>query len=87
MKRINSLLPEIRVHTWGGFGSQLFTAHLILRLKYRFPGRNIKVIIELAKKIKKWLSYILIIYVHLNTMIKTIELRSIASMSQHHLIA
>lgn len=46
MTRINSLLPEIRVHTWGGFGSQLFTAHLILRLKYRFPGRNIKVIIH-----------------------------------------
>lgn len=46
MNIINRLLPTIRVHSWGGFGSQLFTAHLILRLKSRFPGRKIKVIIH-----------------------------------------
>lgn len=46
MHIINRLLPAIRVHSWGGFGSQLFTAHLILRLKSRFPGRKIKVIIH-----------------------------------------
>lgn len=39
--KINSLLPALRVHTWGGYGSQLFTAHLILKLQRRFPGRSI----------------------------------------------
>ena len=35
------LLPAIRVHTWGGFGSQLFTAHLMLNLKQTFPSRRL----------------------------------------------
>ena len=39
--KINSLLPALRVHTWGGFGSQLFTAYLILRLQRQIPGRSI----------------------------------------------
>lgn len=36
--------PAIRVHTWGGYGSQLFTAYLLLKLKRRFPNRRIKAI-------------------------------------------
>jgi hypothetical protein len=47
MKHIpNFLLPKLRVHTWGGFGSQLFTAYLILRLKHRYPGRRIMAVIH-----------------------------------------
>jgi hypothetical protein len=36
--------PALRVHTWGGYGSQLFTAYLLLKLKRRFPNRRIKAI-------------------------------------------
>jgi hypothetical protein len=39
--RINSFLPALRVHTWGGFGSQLFTAYLILKLQRDVPQRSI----------------------------------------------
>ena len=39
--KINSLLPALRVHTWGGFGSQLFTAYLILKLQRDIPQRSI----------------------------------------------
>jgi len=38
--------PSMRVHSWGGFGSQLFTAHLVLRLKEKYPGRKIKVFVH-----------------------------------------
>jgi hypothetical protein len=34
-------LPALRVHTWGGFGSQLFTAYLILKLQRDIPQRSI----------------------------------------------
>ena len=39
--KINSFLPALRVHTWGGFGSQLFTAYLILKLQRDIPQRSI----------------------------------------------
>ena len=39
--KINSFLPALRVHTWGGFGSQLFTAYLILKLQRDIPQRRI----------------------------------------------
>lgn len=42
--KILSVLPAIRVHTWGGYGSQLFTAYLLLKLKQSFPGRRIRAI-------------------------------------------
>ena len=45
-KGINQLLPRLKIHSWGGFGSQLFTCYLILMLKERYPGRRIKVIIH-----------------------------------------
>ena len=40
------ILPALRVHSWGGFGSQLFAAHAILRIQKLFPYRRIKVIIH-----------------------------------------
>jgi len=43
---LNHLYPKLRVHSWGGFGSQLFTALLILKLQERFPGRRINVIVH-----------------------------------------
>lgn len=45
-KGINQLLPRLKIHSWGGFGSQLFTCYLILMLKERYPSRRIKVIIH-----------------------------------------
>ena len=38
------ILPTLYVHSWGGLGSQLFTAHVILRLQDKYPGRRLKVI-------------------------------------------
>ena len=40
-RKINSFLPVLSVHTWGGFGSQLFTAYLILKLQRDIPQRSI----------------------------------------------
>ena len=45
-KKLSQCLPPIKVHSWGGFGSQLFTAHLALRLKRRFPHRGVNVSIH-----------------------------------------
>jgi len=39
--KINYFLPALRVHTWGGFGSQLFTAYIILKLQRNIPQRRI----------------------------------------------
>jgi len=46
LSRAFSWLPALRVHSWGGFGSQLFTAYVILKLQKRYPGRRIKVIVH-----------------------------------------
>lgn len=46
LSRAFSLLPALRVHSWGGFGSQLFTAYVILKVQKRYPGRRIKVIVH-----------------------------------------
>jgi hypothetical protein len=43
---LSYILPALRVHSWGGFGSQLFAAHAILRIQKLFPYRRIKVIIH-----------------------------------------
>ena len=46
MVKIMRFLPALRIHSWGGLGSQLFTAYLILKIKERFTGRRIKVILH-----------------------------------------
>jgi len=46
MNQIFRFLPALRVHSWGGFGSQLFTAHIVLKLQKTFPNRRIKVVIH-----------------------------------------
>ena len=48
MNETSRFFPALRVHSWGGLGSQLFTAQLILKLKHRFPHRKIKVILHTA---------------------------------------
>ena len=48
MNQIFRFFPALRVHSWGGLGSQLFTAQLILKLKHRYPRRKIKVILHTA---------------------------------------
>ena len=46
LSQVLSLLPILKVHSWGGFGSQLFTAYVILKVQKRYPGRRIKVIVH-----------------------------------------
>ena len=46
MNKILRFFPAIRVHSWGGFGSQLFTAYVVLKLQRKFPNRRIKVVIH-----------------------------------------
>ena len=46
MNQIFRFLPALRVHSWGGFGSQLFTAYVVLKLQKKFPNRRIKVVIH-----------------------------------------
>ena len=46
LTQFRAVLPELRVHSWGGFGSQLFTAYVILKAKKRYPGRRLKVVIH-----------------------------------------
>ena len=46
LSRVFSLLPVLKIHSWGGFGSQLFTAYVILKVQKRYPGRRIKVIVH-----------------------------------------
>jgi len=36
-----SLMPAVRIHCWGGFGSQLFAILQYWNLQRRFPGRKI----------------------------------------------
>ena len=44
MNQILRFLPALRVNSWGGFGSQLFTAYVVLKLQKQFPNRRIKVL-------------------------------------------
>lgn len=46
MNQILRFLPALRVHSWGGFGSQLFTAYVVLKIQKQFPNRRIKVVIH-----------------------------------------
>ena len=38
------LLPSLKIHSWGGFGSQLYTLHIALKLMKRFPDRRITIV-------------------------------------------
>ena len=46
MNQILRFLPALRVHSWGGFGSQLFTAYVVLKLQKQFTNRRIKVVVH-----------------------------------------
>lgn len=39
-----SYLPPIKVHVWGGLGSQLFALNLVLRIQNKFPQRKIMLV-------------------------------------------
>jgi hypothetical protein len=45
-EKLLEVLPALRVHSWGGFGSQLFTAYVVLRIQKQYPGRRIKIVIH-----------------------------------------
>jgi hypothetical protein len=51
---LNTLLPNLRVHSWGGLGSQLFAAHIALRLKQQYPGRRVTVIVHTSGVTKRY---------------------------------
>ena len=40
------ILPPLRVHTWGGLGSQLFAIALADDLFHRFPKRTVRIILH-----------------------------------------
>ncbi len=39
-------LPALRVHSWGGFGSQLNALALLLHLKLKYPNREFELIVH-----------------------------------------
>lgn len=41
LRGLSSLLPPIRVHSWGGLGSQLFAYVTFLRISQAFPSRRV----------------------------------------------
>ena len=41
---LNIFFPKIRLHTWGGLGSQLYAVALAIQIKKRFPYRDIEFI-------------------------------------------
>ncbi len=43
---INRLMLPLAIHSWGGLGSQLFTANLILKLQSKYPSRRIRVFLH-----------------------------------------
>ncbi len=43
---MSSLMPAVRIHCWGGFGSQLFAILQYWNLQRRFPGRKLVLIIH-----------------------------------------
>jgi hypothetical protein len=43
---LNRISPALRVHSWGGLGSQLFSAHLAIVLREKYPKRRIKVLVH-----------------------------------------
>jgi hypothetical protein len=39
-------LPAMRVHAWGGFGSQLFAVAMAFELRERYPKRNLRIVLH-----------------------------------------
>lgn len=54
---ITSIAPALRVHIWGGFGSQLFAGHFILRLRKKFPERKIIAIVHTSGITRRTLEF------------------------------
>jgi len=42
--RTQTLLPALRIHSWGGLGSQLFALNAYFRIKAKFPSRRLIII-------------------------------------------
>lgn len=68
--KLKWFLPAIRVHVWGGFGSQLFALIAVERLKNRYPKRAIKLIfhssgvtMRKAEMPQKWLEQVSSIHI------------------------
>ncbi len=47
-------LPAMKVHTWGGFGSQLFAVAMAFELRKRYPKRNLKIVLHTGGVTKRY---------------------------------
>ena len=43
---VQRFLPPLKIHTWGGLGSQLFAVAICVDLRRRFPGRTIQIVLH-----------------------------------------
>lgn len=80
LKYLNNLLriasPKIRVHTWGGYGSQLYGLYLYLELERRFPYRRIQIVVHTSGVTERFSE------IEQYTAINSIEVRDYMSSSQ-----
>ncbi len=40
------ILPKVKIHTWGGFGSQLYGVYLYFELERRLPFRRLEIVVH-----------------------------------------
>ena len=45
-KHVQRFLPPLKIHTWGGLGSQLFAVAICADLRRRFPRRSIQIVLH-----------------------------------------
>jgi hypothetical protein len=80
LKYFNDLLrlafPKIRVHTWGGYGSQLYGLYLYLELERQFPYRRIQIVVHTSGVTERFSE------IDQYTSINSIEVRDYKSGSQ-----
>lgn len=43
---VQSILPRLKIHTWGGLGSQLYAVALAVYLSEQFPRRKLQVVLH-----------------------------------------
>ncbi len=41
---VSWILPKVKIHTWGGFGSQLYGVYLYFELEQRLPFRRLEIV-------------------------------------------
>lgn len=51
---LNRFAPTLKIHSWGGFGSQLYTLHLALQIRTKYPWRKLLVVIHSSGVTKRF---------------------------------